>query len=162
MKAIYYIIRCKNETIKDCYIGCTTNFKKREYTHKSYCNINESKQLRLYSFINQNGRWDEWEMLLIEETDYETKKQCLERERFWIEMYEASLNKIKKPIRYIDEKRDYTNKYNTIYRNNNKEYYKNYRDTHKEGKKEYNKDYYEKKKDKKDSVVIVPINDELR
>lgn len=162
MKAIYYIIKSKNELIKDCYIGCTNNFKKREYTHKSYCINNEAKQLKLYKFINQNGGWDEWTMYLIEETEYETKKECFERERFWIEMYEASLNKIKKPIRYIEEKRDYTNKYNTIYRNNNKEYYKNYRENHKEGKKEYNKEYYEKKKNKNKIVEIVSISDELR
>lgn len=162
MKAIYYIIKSKNKTIKDCYIGCTANFKKREYAHKCHCNNNQIKKLKLYTFINENGRWDEWEMLLIEESDFETKKQCFERERFWIEMYDASLNKIKKPIRYIEEKRDYTNKYNTEYRNNNKEYYKNYRETHKEGKKEYNKTYYEKKKNKNKIVEIVSINDELR
>ena len=145
-------------------IGCTTNFKKREYTHKSYCNKNENKQFKLYNFINKNGGWSEWDMLLIEDIEYETKKECFERERFWIEMYEASLNKIKKPIRYVEEKRDYTNKYNTMYRNNNKEYYKNYRETHKNKRIQYNKDYYEKNKNKNKnkSIETLSINDELR
>jgi ribulose-phosphate 3-epimerase len=120
-----------------------------------YLFVQKNVNYNLYNFINQNGGWDEWEMLLIEELEYDNNIQSLQRERFWIEIFDASLNTIKRPIRYEEEIREYTNKYNTMYRNENKEYYKNYRDTHKEKKKEYNKEYYLKNKELKNDIVTV-------
>ena len=37
-KTIIYRIVCRDLTIKDCYIGHTTNFIKRKQAHKSNCN----------------------------------------------------------------------------------------------------------------------------
>jgi predicted GIY-YIG superfamily endonuclease len=56
---VIYKIVCKDESIKDLYVGHTTNFDKRKYQHKLCCsqniknnNINNSK---IYKTINENG-----------------------------------------------------------------------------------------------------------
>ena len=40
---IIYKIICKNEDIKDVYIGHTTNYQQRYRLHKSNCNNDSSK-----------------------------------------------------------------------------------------------------------------------
>jgi len=61
---IIYKIFCKDFNIKYIYVGHTTNFIKRKYKHKKTCNDNNNK-LKIYEIINQNGGWDNWEMIEI-------------------------------------------------------------------------------------------------
>jgi len=89
-----YKICCKNIEIKDCYVGSTKNIHKRIIQHSSSCN-NENQNnsnCNVYKFINENGKWDNWEVITIETINCETKKDALIRERYWIENLEANLN----------------------------------------------------------------------
>jgi hypothetical protein len=67
---IIYKICCKDETIKDVYVGHTTNFIQRKYAHKISC-INLNTDLKIYNVIRNNGGWDNWNM--IELAKYECK-----------------------------------------------------------------------------------------
>jgi hypothetical protein len=60
---IIYKINCKDISVKDIYVGHTTNFTQRKYQHKYACikNVN----LKIYNTIRSNGGWENWEMLEI-------------------------------------------------------------------------------------------------
>ena len=64
----FYKICCKDITIKEIYIGQTTDFTRRKSCHKQSCNNANSLgyNIRLYKFIRENGGWDHWDMILIE------------------------------------------------------------------------------------------------
>ena len=62
VKTIIYKICCNDETIKECYVGHTTNFKQRKIEHKfACCNENsKSYNCKVYSFIRDNGGFNNW------------------------------------------------------------------------------------------------------
>lgn len=76
-KSCIYVIRCKNETITEEYIGSTTNFNKRKNKHKSNCCNEKDKEYNILKnvFIRENGGWDNWDMIMIEEYSCENKRQ---------------------------------------------------------------------------------------
>jgi len=96
IKTIIYKIVCKDITIIDCYVGHTTNNKSRINEHKYACNNPNSKSyhLKLYSTIRNNGGWDNWDLLTIEEYPCDKKEQAHSREQYWIHNLNANLNVI--------------------------------------------------------------------
>ena len=80
---IYYKIVSKDENIKDCYVGKTTNFKKRVRNHKSDCN-NEKKRsynIKLYQYIRENGGINNFNFIEIEKGEYYEKDSRLHTRR---------------------------------------------------------------------------------
>ena len=93
-KTIFYRIVCNDLNIKDCYIGQTTNFIKRKQQHKRYSN-NENltySNLKVYQFIRENGGWDNWTMVMIEQISCENFNEACKLERKFLEEYNATLN----------------------------------------------------------------------
>jgi hypothetical protein len=97
---IYIYKLIKKGAVNDdmVYIGSTNNFSKRQHTHKVNTN-NECDKLRynskVYKYIRENGGFDEWEMLVIDEIEVPLKK-CEERSRCeqdYIKKYDA-INKL--------------------------------------------------------------------
>ena len=65
---IIYKLVCKDLNIKYLYVGSTTNFSNRKNSHKSYV-VNEKRKnynSKIYNFIRDNGGWENWDMILIE------------------------------------------------------------------------------------------------
>lgn len=93
-KSIIYKIVCKDLNINDCYIGSTTNFIKRRCQHKSSCkNKNDNAYNRkVYKFIRENGDWQNWDMIPIEDYKCDNKLQLLKQERMYIEQLKPTLN----------------------------------------------------------------------
>ena len=60
---IIYKINCKDESIKEVYVGHTTNFSQRKYAHK--ISSEKDKNLRIHGIIRENGGWDNWDMIEI-------------------------------------------------------------------------------------------------
>ncbi len=91
-----YKIVCKDETILDCYVGHTTNFKQRQIEHKyACCNENsKSHNILVYTFIRANGGYDNFTFIQIEEYPCENKKQAHSRENYWVFELKATLNAI--------------------------------------------------------------------
>ena len=93
----FYIIRCKDETNKDCYVGMTKNFTMRKFQHKQcskkLLNKKENDELdaMLYSTINEMGGWENWIMIPLLTTEC-CKIEALKKEQELIIEYKANLN----------------------------------------------------------------------
>jgi len=152
----YYIIVCKDDNIKDCYVGKTKNFKKRIQIHKSDCNNINRKiyNIKLYQYMRENGNINNWNFIQIEKGEYDNKDSAI-KERELIEKFNATLN-IVIPSRtrkeYEENNREIIKEKNIKYK---KEFYeknaeiiknkvKDYRKNNKEKIKEKDKQYYEK------------------
>ncbi len=94
-KALFYRIICRDTTVKECYVGSTTNEVKRRANHKSTCTNQKSKNhnLFVYRFIRSMGGWDNWQLIVIEQRPVNNRRESLIRERFFVEQYKAKLNK---------------------------------------------------------------------
>ena len=90
----FYKIVCKNVDIHDIYVGHTTDFTTRKTRHKNICmNPNfKGHNSRVYSFIRDNGGWDNFDMILIERTKCEDILDAKRKERKYIEDMQATLN----------------------------------------------------------------------
>jgi len=146
-KTTIYKICCKDISIREIYIGHTTNIRKRKNCHKSDCN--NVKSLKYYSikykYIRENGGWDNFDMIEIEKYNAIDANDAKKRERYWVDELKATLNKYI-PTRDMKEWRD-----------NNKEkilkQMKEYNENNKEKIKEYYKKYRENKKNIKDLKI---------
>lgn len=127
--SIVYKIACKNENVKDFYIGSTTNFKNRKKTHKYYCQKNFN--IKLYNFINENDGWDNFEMSIIEEYPNIDRKE---------------LNK--KEFKFIYDLNPQLNKHNPLRYNSKMEYKREWQRNNKEKTRQWAKNYYHNNKDK--------------
>jgi len=126
-----YKLFCKDENIKDCYIGSTKNIKIRINNHKQSCNnenINSHNQYK-YIFIRENGGWENW--------CYDIICECTSEDRYKIERWyventaNTNLNKC------------IPNRGGKEYRELNKEHYKEYYESNKKMITKKNKEYRE-------------------
>ena len=116
-KTHFYKIVCRDVSIKDCYVGHTLNFKNRKSAHKtSHYNSNGKTynghlhKKYLYDFIDENGGWENWDMILISTERCENALEARKRERELIEEQNATLNKIR-PYRSLEEMQQYKQKW---------------------------------------------------
>lgn len=92
-KCVYKIV-CKDKEITEFYIGSTNYFNHRKAIHK----YNSIKLYRkeycypLYMFINVNGGWENWEMIVLEEFPNHTKKERIIEEQKYIDLLKPTLN----------------------------------------------------------------------
>jgi molecular chaperone DnaK (HSP70) len=142
-KACIYEIVCKDVNITQRYVGSTTNLIQRRGAHKTNCNNEKGKNysMYVYQFIRENGGFENWDVVLIEQViDCQDKQNLHKRERYYIESLKAELNK-QIPLRTVKE-----------YYENNKdkitENVKEYRENNRDKVAETRKKYYEKNKDK--------------
>tara|TARA_R110000772_G_scaffold261330_1_gene379741 strand:+ start:212 stop:772 length:561 start_codon:yes stop_codon:yes gene_type:complete len=135
-KSMIYKLCCKDANITDIYIGSTCNFKMRKYHHKSDCNNENSKNYNYYNyqFIRDNGGFDNFDMILIENVSCNSKRELLKIERDYIDKLKPSLNTTK-PYITEDERK-------IRHRKISKKKYEKYKDK----LLEYRKQYYEKNK----------------
>jgi hypothetical protein len=154
----FYRIVCKDLNIKDCYVGHTTNFKNRKSQHKQSCINENSKEYNynVYQFIRNNGGWENWDMIIIEQINCENFNEACKIERKYLEEYKANLNKIV-PIRTQEENEQYFKKWcdkniDKI-KDNRKDYYINNSDKIKQCQKKYYEEHKEKIKENNKSMV---------
>ena len=74
-KTKIYKLVCKDINIIKIYVGHSTNWVQRKSNHKTNCNNSKSKKYNffVYQFIRENGGWDNFDMILIEEYECENK-----------------------------------------------------------------------------------------
>jgi len=143
--SIIYKLVCNDTNITDIYIGSTTCFARRKNQHKTNCNSvnNENYNRKVYQFIRDNGGFQNWDMIQIEQVECKTKRDLESKERHWIETLKSTLNKIiptRTKKEWINANKDELKEYKKEWHQNNKdklkesrkEYFKNYRDTNKD------------------------------
>jgi hypothetical protein len=88
---IIYKICCKDETIKDIYVGHTTNFVQRQNAHESACK-NLHNNIRIYKIIRSNGGWKNWDMVEIAKYCCKNRTEARIKENEHYNELQASLN----------------------------------------------------------------------
>jgi GIY-YIG catalytic domain len=90
-----YRIVCKDPIDTNCYIGSTENFPRRKNNHYNNCIKNNNKEYNkyVYQYIRENGGFDNWDIIEIEKYNPVDLEDRRRRERYWLEYYNASLNK---------------------------------------------------------------------
>jgi hypothetical protein len=127
---VMYKIVSNDLNIRDCYVGSTTDFTKRKCAHKTDCtNINSKKyNYKVYKFIRDNGDWHNWSMILIEMYSCTNHLESSQRERYWCEHLNATLNSVI-PSR---TKQEYNKQYDINNKDQNREQNKLYRKANQE------------------------------
>jgi len=140
---IFYKIICE-----DCpdyiYIGSTKSFRSRKNQHKNAC-INENYRcynLKIYQKIRENGGWDNWNMIIIDEADNLTFTQARIKEEELRLKYNGNLNSYKAYITE-EQKKEYYQTNKEVYKEKKREY----KEKNKEKIAEQSKEYYENNKD---------------
>jgi len=93
---IFYKIYCKDTSVKDLYIGHTTNFVQRKYGHKQGC-INPKStnyNCKVYETIRDNMGWENWTMEIIAFHNCDDLMAAKRQEQHYFEEYNATLNSI--------------------------------------------------------------------
>jgi hypothetical protein len=156
---IIYEIRPLDKNIIYSYVGSSMNYRNRKYQHKKDCNDVNRKpyNYKLYQFIRDNGGFEKFEFIPLEEYECETKTQSRIREQLWIDKIENKLNMVRA---YTSTEE--TKEQNKIYRENNKTNMKEYNEKNKEHIKKIKKIYYEnnEEKDKERSKKYRENNEE--
>ena len=88
---IIYKICCKDNSIKDVYIGHTTNFTQRKYLHKTNC-INSKNNLKIYTTIRANGGWNNWDMIELAKYNCKNQTEARIKEQLHFEVNNSTLN----------------------------------------------------------------------
>jgi hypothetical protein len=132
-----YEIRPVNKELVYSYIGSTKNFRNRKHQHKRDCNNFNSTNhnIKLYQFIRDNGGFEMFEMIPLEEYECDTRIQSYIREQYFINQIDNKLNMIKAFIS-TEERKEYK-------KNNNIKNGKQYRKRTVEHKREYDIKYRE-------------------
>lgn len=133
---VIYKIVCKNEDIKDVYVGCTTNFNKRRIDHKKNCNnaIYKQHNLKIYQTIRANGGWENFEMIEIIKQPCKNITESHTLERHYYDLLNCNMNTV------------VPNRTQKEYYKNNKEYYKEYYKNNKDKLLKYQNEYNAKQK----------------
>lgn len=94
-KGVIYKIVSDDLTVKECYVGSTTNFTKRKNNHKYACHNDKAKEhnQNVYKFIREHSGWGNWSMVLVQNYPCNSKLELLARERHHTERLNATLNK---------------------------------------------------------------------
>jgi hypothetical protein len=150
-KACIYKICCKDPLITDIYVGSTTDLVRRRYLHKQIC-INPAvagHDRPVYQFIRENGGFDNWEVVKIEDYECDCGEDLCKREREVFEELKPTLNKIR-PFVAVEERKEHNAVRWKQYRAKNKdhisEYKKRWRESNRERISEYHKGWREANK----------------
>ena len=93
---IFYKIFCKDTTIKELYVGLTTNFVQRKHGHKQSCKNEKAPNhnCKLYNAIRNAGGWENWQMEIIAFHNCKDSHEAHKKEQEYFEMLGATLNSI--------------------------------------------------------------------
>lgn len=134
--SVIYKIYCKDETIKDFYIGSSKDLYDRMRVHKSMC-YNENDRgysLKIYEFIRENGDWENFNVEIVEYYPCKNEKELKQREQYYIKKYEPTLNCFNAYITQEEKKeknklwkksekgKEYQRKYTKNFINNSEKY----------------------------------------
>ena len=130
---IYKLVCLSNPDL--VYVGSTANFYARRICHKCRANTPNNKEYnnKKYVAIRENGGWDNWNMVIVDELKQITLIKSTQVEEEWRVKLNANLNSLKCFVTETKEDRI--------------EYIAQYRVKNKDIRLEWQKEYYEKNKE---------------
>ena len=159
---IYKIQHRDNDEL--LYVGSTTDFTRRKYSHKYICNNTNHKRhnIKLYKMIRDNGGFDCFNMTIIKEFPCQNKQEALSQEDKIMRQLKANMNNNKAfrtPEESVEYQKQYrqenqdelTEKRRQRYKLNREKYLeqrKQYYELNREKYLELRKQYYELNKEK--------------
>jgi len=153
-KGMIYKLCCKDANITEIYIGSTVNKYRRKSNHKSTCNNPNSisYNLYVYQFIRENGGFENWDLVILEEYSAQNKGELVWKEREWIERLKPSLNSMKRPVVTAEENSEQNRESRRKYYEENlekfRELQKKWRENNPEKRREMERKHYENNKQK--------------
>ena len=134
----FYRFVCKTPEIKSSYVGNTTNFAQRKYSHKTVCNNPNSKShnYKIYQTIRANGGWDNWTMIEIISKICESKRDADRQEQEYMTDLQTDMNTYKS---FIGDKTEYL-------KSRQKQYYAKNADKINTRQKQYDIEHAEERK----------------
>lgn len=151
-KSCIYMLRHKDDTeLENIYIGSTTNFRVRKNQHKNCCCNPNSKDynFKKYQYIRDNGGWNEWRMIWLEDYPCKTLRELRLREDQVMLQYQNRINKIRASRThkqyYEDNKERFIEKAKEWYEDNKERILELQKDYRNKNREEINKklnDYY--------------------
>lgn len=90
---IIYKISCKDPTVSGIYVGHTTDFTKRKYSHMN-SSLDTNNTVLLYRTIRFYGGWDNWEMKIVGFFDCKNLTEAREKEQEFYLSLHANLNSV--------------------------------------------------------------------
>ena len=159
-KTVMYKICCKDTNITDIYVGHTTNIKRRIKHHKDNCKYPDNKHyhLKVYEFIRNNGEWNNWDIIVLEEYPCNSHLDAIIKEREYYETLKATLNSYY-PQRTFKEYCNDNIKYNKEYK---KQWYNDNKEILNEKAKQYYNDNKEEINEKRKEKIICECGCEIR
>jgi len=93
---IIYKISCNDESVKDLYVGHTTNFVQRKHAHKQGCiNMKSANyKCKLYQKIRENGGWNNWTMEIVNFFNCKDHYEARIKEQEYFILLNATLNAV--------------------------------------------------------------------
>ena len=93
---IFYKIYCKDQNVKDIYIGHTVDFVKRKYSHRHSCICPNAPNhnCKLYNVIRKHDGWNNWIMEIVGFHKCCDLSQARKHEQDYFEHYDATLNSV--------------------------------------------------------------------
>ena len=89
----YYIYKiCCDDCPDYIYVGSTKAFRERKHRHKEQLKVSNTK---LYTTIRENGGWDNWRMVILEECGEITLTEARIKEEEYRAKLNANLNMVK-------------------------------------------------------------------
>ena len=89
---VIYKIVCNDDSVKDVYVGHTTDFTNRKHQHKRTCKDESMNKKKIYTIINANGGWDNWTMIEIEKYACNDANEARAREHYWTQQLNPTMN----------------------------------------------------------------------
>ena len=149
-----YKIECLYESVKECYIGSSTDLNRRIACHKYNCNNSNCKEynFKVYEFIRSRGGWEYWKVSIIKEYPGFTKEQLQIPEQEQIDLLKPELNN-RKAYTTVEQRLEQYKEYRKNHIEEIKEHYKQ----NKEEIKEHRKDYYKQNKEEINTKASIKI-----
>ena len=93
-KIVIYKIVCNDENVEYIYVGSTTDFTKRKFSHKSICNNGKHKKYneKKYVEMRNNGGWESFRMIEVEKYPCNDKREAEKREEELRKELKANMN----------------------------------------------------------------------
>lgn len=144
---IVYKLICKDISVKDIYVGATTETLRRRWTHHK----NKYKAFihrKVYAFIKIHGGINQWELVEIESVQFTDIIDLRKKEQYWKDNLNASLNVFRCHGINVERRKIVAKEWRQSNKQNELEYAKRYRENNKEKIKQRKKKYNEKNKEK--------------